>query len=71
MYRILSQMIKKKIKQADKIIFPGQGHFAQAIAKLKSKDMVSFIQDIVSDGKVFGHMSWLQVLLRIRRGTRG
>ena len=44
---------KEKIKQADKIIFPGQGHFAQAIAKLKSKDMVSFIQDIVSDGKVF------------------
>ena len=54
---------KEKIKQADKIIFPGQGHFAQAIAKLKSKDMVSFIQDIVSDGKVFlGICLGLQVL---------
>lgn len=44
---------KTVIKSADRIIFPGQGHFAQAISKLKSKDMISFIQDIVSDGKTF------------------
>jgi len=54
---------KEKIKAADRIIFPGQGHFAQAVSKLKSKDMVSFIQDIVSDGKVFlGICLGLQVL---------
>lgn len=54
---------KEKIKKADRIIFPGQGHFAQAVSKLKSKDMISFIQDIVSDGKVFlGICLGLQVL---------
>ncbi len=54
---------KAAIKSADRIIFPGQGHFAQAISKLKSKDMASFIQDIVSDGKTFlGICLGLQVL---------
>lgn len=54
---------KTVIKSADRIIFPGQGHFAQAISKLKSKDMISFIQDIVSDGKTFlGICLGLQVL---------
>ena len=28
---------KNVIKSSDRIIFPGQGHFAQAISKLKSK----------------------------------
>ncbi len=54
---------KTAIKSADRIIFPGQGHFAQAISKLKSKDMISFIQDIVSEGKAFlGICLGLQVL---------
>lgn len=54
---------KAVIKSADRIIFPGQGHFAQAVSKLKSKDMISFIQDIVSDGKTFlGICLGLQVL---------
>ncbi len=54
---------KTVIKSADRIIFPGQGHFAQAVSKLKSKDMISFIQDIVSDGKTFlGICLGLQVL---------
>ncbi len=54
---------KNVIKSSDRIIFPGQGHFAQAISKLKSKDMVSFIQDIVVDGKTFlGICLGLQVL---------
>lgn len=54
---------KNKIKAADRIIFPGQGHFKQAMLKLKERDMVSFIQDIVSDGKIFlGICLGLQVL---------
>lgn len=54
---------KTVIKNADRIIFPGQGHFAQAMEKLNSKDMTSFIQDIVSSGKVFlGICLGLQVL---------
>lgn len=54
---------KEKIKKADKVIFPGQGHFEQAMNKLKSKDMVSFIQDLTAQGKEFlGICLGLQVL---------
>ena len=54
---------KDKIKKADKIIFPGQGHFEQAMSKLKQKDMISFIQDLTSGGKEFlGICLGLQVL---------
>lgn len=54
---------KEKIKKADKVIFPGQGHFEQAMSKLKSKDMVSFIQDLTAQGKEFlGICLGLQVL---------
>ncbi len=54
---------KDEIKKADKIIFPGQGHFEQAMKKLKEKDMVSFIQDLASSGKDFlGICLGLQVL---------
>lgn len=60
-YEITSD--KNKIKNADKVIFPGQGHFAQAIEKLKSHDMVNFIQDLTADGKDFlGICLGLQVL---------
>lgn len=54
---------KNEIKSADKIIFPGQGHFEQAIKKLKSKDMVHFIQDLTVNNKDFlGICLGLQVL---------
>ena len=54
---------KKKIKSSDKIIFPGQGHFEQAMNKLKSKDMISFVQDLTVSGKEFlGICLGLQVL---------
>lgn len=54
---------KEKIKHADKIIFPGQGHFEQAMNKLKQKDMISFIQDLTTGGKDFlGICLGLQVL---------
>ncbi len=60
-YEITSD--KTKIKNADRIIFPGQGHFAQAMEKLNSSNMVSFVQDVVSDGKIFlGVCLGLQVL---------
>lgn len=54
---------KNKIKSSDKIIFPGQGHFEQAIKKLKQKDMISFIQDLTVSNKEFlGICLGLQVL---------
>ena len=54
---------KEKIKNSDKIIFPGQGHFEQAMNKLKSKDMISFIQDLCAGKKEFlGICLGLQVL---------
>lgn len=54
---------KDKIKSADKIIFPGQGHFEQAMKKLNEKDMVHFIQDLTAGGKEFlGICLGLQVL---------
>lgn len=60
-YEITSD--KTKIKNADRIIFPGQGHFAQAMKKLATNDMVSFVQDIISDGKIFlGVCLGLQIL---------
>lgn len=60
-YEITSD--KTKIKNADRIIFPGQGHFAQAMEKLNSNDMISFVQDVVADGKTFlGVCLGLQVL---------
>ncbi len=54
---------KNEIKSADKVIFPGQGHFEQAMKKLKQKDMTSFIQDLTASGKEFlGICLGLQVL---------
>ena len=49
---------KNEIKSAEKIIFPGQGHFEQAIKKLKSKDMFHFIQDLTTKNKDF---LWLKL----------
>lgn len=54
---------KEKIKKADRIIFPGQGHFEQAMNKLNQKDMVHFIQDLTASGKEFlGICLGLQIL---------
>ncbi len=54
---------KNKIKAQDKVIFPGQGHFEQAMKKLKAFDMVSFIQDLTSSDKDFlGICLGLQIL---------
>lgn len=54
---------KEKIRKSDKIIFPGQGHFEQAMLKLEQKDMISFIQDLTTTGKDFlGICLGLQVL---------
>ncbi len=54
---------KTEIKNADRVIFPGQGHFEQAMKKLNQKDMVHFIQDLTTQGKEFlGICLGLQVL---------
>ena len=53
---------KKEIKKADKIIFPGQGHFEQAMKKLKEFDMVNFIQDLTLEKEFLGICLGLQVL---------
>ena len=54
---------KEKIKSSDKIIFPGQGHFEHAMNKLRSKERISFVQDLTVSGKEFlGICLGLQVL---------
>lgn len=39
---------KDKILSADKIIFPGQGHFQQAMNNLKSKNLIEPIQECIN-----------------------
>lgn len=39
---------KNKILNADKIIFPGQGHFQQAITNLKSKNLIEPIKECIN-----------------------
>lgn len=39
---------KDKILKADKIIFPGQGHFQQAMNNLKSKNLVDPIKECIN-----------------------
>lgn len=51
------------ILNADKIIFPGQGHFAQAMAQLNKSGMIDTIKCVIKDGKPFlGICLGLQVL---------
>lgn len=53
----------EKILSADKIIFPGQGHFEQAMEKLKEKGLVEVIKKAIEEGKSFlGICLGLQVL---------
>ncbi len=53
----------EKINSADKIIFPGQGHFAQSMEKLKEKNLVDVIINSIKSGKPFlGICLGLQIL---------
>lgn len=53
----------KDIKRADKLIFPGQGHFAQAMKALESCGFVDGIKTEISSGKPFlGICLGLQIL---------
>lgn len=54
---------KDKILNAKKIIFPGQGHFAQAMSNLEKKGLVSVIKECCSKGIPFlGICIGLQIL---------
>ena len=44
---------KDTILKAERIIFPGQGHFAQAMNNLKSKGLVPVIKECCSSGVPF------------------
>lgn len=53
----------RKILAADKIIFPGQGHFKQAMEKLRAHNLIEPIKEVISNGKSFlGICLGLQVL---------
>ncbi len=54
---------KSDIKNAKRIIFPGQGHFKQAIENLDKKKLIEPIKTAISDGKPFlGICLGLQIL---------
>lgn len=54
---------KGQILNAEKIIFPGQGHFKQAMENLKSRELIEPIKQVIADGKEFlGICLGLQVL---------
>ena len=54
---------KNKILAAEKIIFPGQGHFEQALKKLEEHNMPDVIKEAISKGADFlGICLGLQVL---------
>lgn len=54
----------KDLEQADAVILPGVGAFDPAIQHLRSRDLISPIQDIVASGKPFlGICLGLQILL--------
>ena len=60
-YEITSDI--DKILSADRIIFPGQGHFEQAMTKLKSKNLIEPIKTSIKKGIPFlGVCLGLQVL---------
>lgn len=52
-----------EIESAEKIIFPGQGHFAQAMKNLENKELITPIKKAVENGaKFLGICLGLQVL---------
>lgn len=54
---------REKILKAKKIIFPGQGHFEQAMKKLNSKNLPCTIKEAINNGADFlGICLGLQVL---------
>lgn len=53
----------KDIKSAKRIVFPGQGHFKQAIENLDKKNLIEPIKDVVLSGTPFlGICLGLQIL---------
>ena len=53
----------KVIENSEKIIFPGQGHFAQAMKNLEEKKLVEPIKKVIENGSKFlGICLGLQVL---------
>ena len=51
------------IKNAGRIIFPGQGHFRQAVENLDKKNLIDPIKTAINDGKPFlGICLGLQIL---------
>ena len=51
------------IKNAKRIIFPGQGHFRQAVENLDRKNLIEPIKTAIKDGKPFlGICLGLQIL---------
>lgn len=53
----------KEIEKAKRIIFPGQGHFAQSMANLETKNLIDPIKTaIANDSKFLGICVGLQVL---------
>lgn len=60
-YKISSD--PKEIEQAERIIFPGQGHFAQAMKNLENKNLITPIKNAIkNDAKFLGICLGLQVL---------
>ena len=56
---------KEKILSAKKIIFPGQGHFEQAMSKLNAKNLPEIIKETIDNGANFlGICLGLQVLFQ-------
>lgn len=53
----------REIEASDKIIFPGQGHFAQAMKNLEAKNLIEPIKTAISNGtKFLGVCVGMQVL---------
>lgn len=53
----------KDLKDAKRIIFPGQGHFRQAIENLERKKLIEPVKTIIAEGKPFlGICLGLQIL---------
>lgn len=53
----------QEIESAEKIIFPGQGHFAQAMKNLEAKNLTSAIKNAIeNNAKFLGICLGLQVL---------
>lgn len=60
-YQISSE--PKEIEKAKRIIFPGQGHFAQAMSNLERKALIAPIKSAIeNDAKFLGICLGLQVL---------